>query len=223
MTQSEQFFFDNGGYAYAPGEIPEQRKLRCAQSLAKAELDGREAGLSFQWREDERDSSDWSDEKPAWKLYVCCCFGPDGKALASLHGIDFGRDGTPESSSYRRIVEAELAMEALACLPPDLDKQLDALLPEWTELVTALIPDIQDDFRASDDLDDDTPGMQLTVGFTPATPDNDASWSYQTGDNSFTGGAYGHRYWGVISLYRDSVPSEVAEEIADQIGESICQ
>lgn len=220
MTQAEQFFFDNAGYSYGPGETPEQGKLRCAQAMAKAELDGREAGLSFQWREDDRDSSDWSDERPAWKQYVCACYGPDGAVLASLHGIDFGRDGTPESSSYRRVVEAELASEALTRIPPSLDAQLEACLPDWESLVAALIPDICDDYRASDDPSDDTPGMQLTIGFTPATPDRDASWHYQTGDNSYTGGAYGHRHWGVVSLYRDSDAKEVAEEIADQLGES---
>lgn len=224
MNQAEQFFFDNGGYSYDPKtETAEQGKLHCAERMAKAELEGRNAGLSFQWRQDDRDSSEWSEEKPSWAQYVCVCFGPDGAMLDSLSGVDFGRDGTPESNPYRRVVEAELASEALTQLPESLDASLERMLPEWTSLVAALIPDIHDDYRASDEPDDDTPAMSLTIGFTPATADRDASWSYQTGDNSFTGGAYGHPHWAVVTLTRDCVPSEVAEEIASQLGESICQ
>lgn len=102
-----------------------------------------------------------------------------------------------------------------------IDTQLTECVPDWTKLVAALIPTIDDDYRASDDPEDNTPGICLTVGFTPETPDRDYSWHYQTGDNSFTGGAYGHPHWAVVSIYRDSIPSEVAEEIASQIGELI--
>lgn len=98
-----------------------------------------------------------------------------------------------------------------------LDQQLDACIPDWTKLVASLIPEIGDDYRASDDPDDETPGMQLTVGFTPETADKDFSWSYQTGDNSYSGGAYFHAHWGVVSIYRDSNPAELAAELADQI------
>lgn len=43
------------------------------------------------------------------------------------------------------------------------------------------------------------------------------SWSYQTGDNSFTGGAYGQRYWGVVTLFRDSDPADLAADAVGQI------
>lgn len=100
-------------------------------------------------------------------------------------------------------------------------QEIQDCLPDWQALVAGLIPQIADDYRATDDPDDDTPGMQLTIGFTPETEDRDCSWSYQTGDNSYTGGAYGHRHWAVIYLSRDSNPLEVAEDIADQVAESI--
>jgi hypothetical protein len=102
---------------------------------------------------------------------------------------------------------------------PSLESQLDQCAPEWARLFTQLIPDIDDDYRASDDPDDDTPGMCVTIGFTPATPDQDYSWHYQTGDNSFSGGAYGHPHWAVVSLYRDSDPKELADDCAGQIAE----
>lgn len=100
-----------------------------------------------------------------------------------------------------------------------LDKQLDKLVPEWTRLFKALKQDIGDDYRASEDAEDTLPGMQVTIGFTPADEDNEASWSYQTGDNSYTGGAYGHPHWAVVSLYRRSNSRELAEDCASQLAE----
>jgi hypothetical protein len=75
-------------------------------------------------------------------------------------------------------------------------------------LVRELIPDIADDYRAQDsESDDETPAITLTIGA------NVKDWSYQTGDNSYSGGAYHYREWSVVTLYRDSDPHEVAEEI----------
>ena len=85
-------------------------------------------------------------------------------------------------------------------------------LTDMTALVTALIATIGDQDRASED--DSESSMQLTVGA------NRAGWSYQTGDNSYTGGAYGYSNgWAIVSLYRDSSPSEVAQSIVSQCEE----
>lgn len=104
-----------------------------------------------------------------------------------------------------------------------LDQQIRKMVPEWTKLLKSLKGDIADDYRATDDPDDNTPGMCVTIGFTPESEDKDASWSYQTGDNSYTGGAYGHPHWAVIYLYRRSNSRELAEEAADQIAELCAQ
>jgi len=104
-----------------------------------------------------------------------------------------------------------------------IDEQISEMVPQWTRLIASLIPQIDDDYRATEDPDDDVPGMCLTIGFTPETEERDASWNYQTGDNSYTGGAYSHPHWGVVSLYRDSVPADVADDAADQIGELCAQ
>lgn len=78
-------------------------------------------------------------------------------------------------------------------------------------LVTRLIPTIGDEYRASDDREDTEPGMQLTVGA-------DANgWSYQTGDNSYTGGAYGYATWAVVSIYRDADAEDIASYIVDEL------
>lgn len=57
--------------------------------------------------------------------------------------------------------------------------------------------------------------ISLTVGWTPAT----GGWSWQTGDNSFDGGAYGHPVWAVVSVASNSDAVSVAEEILDQLAE----
>lgn len=85
---------------------------------------------------------------------------------------------------------------------------------DMVELVASLITEIGDDYRATDDPDDNEPGMQLTIG-----ADADG-WSYQTGDNSFTGGAYGYADWAVVYLSRDSDPGEVADDIIGQLREA---
>jgi hypothetical protein len=111
----ESFFWKHAGYSYNPtaGETPEQGRRACAVALAAAERAGSDAGLSFDWMIDpDVDSSDWSDDPEPWRQWVCLCRDMDGAVVASLGAIDFGRDGEPLGSDYRRVVEAELASEA---------------------------------------------------------------------------------------------------------------
>ncbi len=103
------------------------------------------------------------------------------------------------------------------------EKEIDRMVPQWTRLFKSLKPSIADDYRCSDDPDDTMPGMTVTIGFTPSTEDKGCSWHYQTGDNSFSGGAYLHRHWAVISLYRRSNSRELAKQAADEIAESVAQ
>jgi hypothetical protein len=100
------------------------------------------------------------------------------------------------------------------------ERRLMELQTEWAELIRALIPKIQDDYRAYDDCDnepDAEPSMLLTIG----TDEAFSSWSYQTGDNSFSGGAYGWPVWGVVAIYRDSDPAELAKELGDDIANNL--
>lgn len=83
-------------------------------------------------------------------------------------------------------------------------------------LLIALKPNIGDEYRATED--DDVPGMCVTIGAS-----DNGSWSYQTGDNSYTGGAYGHPYWAVIYLYRRSNSTELARDAVDQIADLMSQ
>ena len=79
--------------------------------LAKAEAAATAAQADYDWEIDENiDSSDFSDETPAWALWDCV-MRVNGRVVQSLGGIDFGRDKEPWSDPYKRVVEAELALE----------------------------------------------------------------------------------------------------------------
>ena len=80
-------------------------------------------------------------------------------------------------------------------------------------LVSSIKRDIQDDFRAYED--DDEPGILLTIG-----ADGMGDWNYQTGDTQFTGGAYGHPYWGQAAIHHDTNPQTAAKEILDELREA---
>lgn len=104
-----------------------------------------------------------------------------------------------------------------------MNEEITNLIPEWTKLLKSLKADIDDDYRASDSDEETLPGMCVTIGFTPTNDNSGCSWSYQTGDNSYSGGAYSHAHWAVISLYRRSNSTTLAGDIADQIAESVAQ
>lgn len=96
----------------------------------------------------------------------------------------------------------------------------DAIEKRWKSLLDSLIGDVADDHRATDGPDDGTPGMCVTFGLS-CDDGGGLSWNYQTGDNSFTGGAYGHRHWGVVHLYRDSDTAELAKDAMGEASESL--
>ena len=90
-------------------------------------------------------------------------------------------------------------------------------IKDITDLLISLKSQICDDYRASDDPDDDDmPGMQVTI----STNGND-TWNYQTGDNSFSGGCYGDPYWAVISLYRRSNCRDLAREAINELKDAM--
>lgn len=114
MKQSPtDFFYAHAGYSYQPDrETMEQGRRRCARSLAKAKNKARNLGVSFEWFQDGLTSRGWAGRGPAYNTWACTARNSDGKVIASLCGIDFGRDGRPWGYPYRRVIEAELALEA---------------------------------------------------------------------------------------------------------------
>lgn len=83
---------------------------------------------------------------------------------------------------------------------------------ELAELIAALQPTIREDYRAYDDCEEDSePSMLLTIGA------DSRGWGWQTGDNSFFGGAYGYAYWGVVGLTRYASAAELAGELLSDL------
>jgi hypothetical protein len=109
LTEAERFFYENAPFSYRRPETPEEGRRRGAVELAAAETRAVRVGVWFGWESDDIDSSDHSDEQPAYGLWRCLMFDGDNEALASLGAVDFGRDGNPVSHPYARVVQAEMA------------------------------------------------------------------------------------------------------------------
>jgi len=116
------FFREHAGYSYDPlTETADEGREKCAAIMAAAEAWARDAGYSFDWRiDDDIDSRDFSDAQPPYRLWMCGMFDADGIMVRALGGVDFGRDGEPWGNPYRRVCEADLAVEQRAeCEGPD--------------------------------------------------------------------------------------------------------
>ena len=87
---------------------------------------------------------------------------------------------------------------------------------ELASLVRSVRSDISPEYRSSDDPDDETPAICLTVG-----ADRSGRWSYQTGDNSFTGGAYGFASWAVVTVDKGANSFALADEIRSELGDAL--
>ena len=85
-------------------------------------------------------------------------------------------------------------------------------IKDLSGLIKEIKPYIDDSYVAEDEA---LPGIDLTVGFDPDT----SRWSYQTGDNSFSGGAYSYPIWAVTRIYRRSNSRELARELIEQLAE----
>lgn len=119
------FFKAQAGYSYDPlTETPAQGRARCALDLAKAEKIASERGWSVQWTEDgevygqQGDCFDvltrpWEFDGEKFTGYDAVLYGENGDVLGALGGCTF-KEGDPFSDPYRRVVEAELALQALS-------------------------------------------------------------------------------------------------------------
>lgn len=111
MSAEARFFYDNAGYGYNPlNETAEQGRVHCAEALARAEARRKLEGGWVSW-EDEPDPFDDDAHGPDEYGYHAVLWQYDAEAdrpvsLGSLGMVDAG-PGDP----YRRVVEAELALE----------------------------------------------------------------------------------------------------------------
>lgn len=108
LTPVELFFYDEAGYSYGQGESPEAGRVRCAKSLAKAEQYAQNLGWEYEWRNDNDADLSWLAEGETIETCEGCILrDSSGDILESLWGI------ADASDNYRRVVEAELAGDAL--------------------------------------------------------------------------------------------------------------
>lgn len=116
LGSSEAFFFTHAGYSYdAKIETRKQGRMRCAVDLASAERFAQTRDWEFEWESDwsigshqkfyGKDSA-YEDSEPG-TCESCVLRDSDGNALESLGCID------DADSNYRRVIEAELASEAM--------------------------------------------------------------------------------------------------------------
>ena len=109
LVPAISFFQTHAGYCTPPG------RMACARNLAQAEQDADLYGFSFEWSEDECGCSGCECGSKQCDCHtgrqhetLCCvCRDNKGAVVASLGGI------CSPDRNYRRVVEAELALEAL--------------------------------------------------------------------------------------------------------------
>jgi len=113
-----QFFLNYACSSYTPAtETARQGRVRGARQLAEVERRARDGGYSYRWQQEGYE--DVPGDRGAWPIprWGCAMYNADSQIVASLHGIDFGRDGEPWGNPYRRAVEAELAIDGLTNQP----------------------------------------------------------------------------------------------------------
>lgn len=116
LTGQQQFFYENAGFSYDPKtETAEQGKRRRAVELAEAETIAARNDWYVEWEQDDSECMGCSCEsadcpcstgEPHETLGAVLRNDQD-RVLASLWGI------CGATSDYRRVVEAELAADAI--------------------------------------------------------------------------------------------------------------
>jgi hypothetical protein len=102
LVNRYRFFREHGGYCTPPGPVA------CALELARAERAADALGWRVEWRDDDLP---WDGDGPAPRyLYAAILCDDTGAVLESLGAIGVNDPGDP----YLRVVEAELASEAIA-------------------------------------------------------------------------------------------------------------
>jgi hypothetical protein len=123
LTDAEQFFYDHAGYSYDPErEKRTSGKTRTAILLANAERKARRRNWLYEWSIDPN-----AEITPGDGYYVSGAAhwtvilrDIDGVTLGTLGSIDLGfahgdcgEPKQPENDPYHRVVQAELAFEAI--------------------------------------------------------------------------------------------------------------
>jgi hypothetical protein len=89
----------------------------------------------------------------------------------------------------------------------DLDREVKSDIREFLELNMAAFRDDAKEYG----------GMDITI----ACNDDGTQWNYQTGDNSYTGGAYGLQHWAVDTIDDEMTWDDVYQSIINQLEDLI--
>lgn len=134
MADAYEFFYEHAGWSYDPkSETKKQGRQRCAAGLARAEAWARSSGTFYNW---ERDYE--TNGETEWQ---CSMFkhlstpGTDPELVGHLGGIDLGTESPVDyrpghRCTYARVVEAELALEAMTLRPA---KTYEPTVPKVTD------------------------------------------------------------------------------------------
>ena len=101
-------------------------------------------------------------------------------------------------------------------------KQLPSLRQELYSLLVAIKKDtdwytLRQEVLEFGPSTDPTPYVEVTIGCTFNFAEGWINWGFQTGDNSFTGGAYGHPEWFNTSLFTRSNCKDIAKDLIEEI------
>lgn len=123
LTSDELFFFENAGWSYEPKkESAQAGRIRCAKDLAHAEQVAEQLNWSYLWDWDNDDYQGSLGDHEYWcnleargvshehEILWCQLRDAEDNVLESLGGI------IDPDTQYRRVIEAELADEALSHL-----------------------------------------------------------------------------------------------------------
>lgn len=102
--------------------------------------------------------------------------------------------------------------------PPKYARVYDFLFKEDLEtIVNKIVTEYVKYYKDDKDVE----YIQLTVGTNGDLCEVTGSveYGYQTGDNSYTGGAYGYSHWGVVEIDDESDTEEVADSLIEQLSE----
>ena len=109
-----RFFYANAGYAKKAGESVHSATLRNAKALADAENYAEDHGWTYQWEEDPQGYDSLGEDEDPEDIEVLWVqlLDESGASLASLGGVNLRKDRGIKDK-YARVVEAELALEAM--------------------------------------------------------------------------------------------------------------
>ena len=110
-SSAKSFFYKHAGWGYAPGkETKAQGRRRGAKLLAHAEKEAERRGWRVEWEDEISPDLSWMDDDEraeSHEVLTAVLRDENGGVLASLGNI------TEPDRNYGRVVEAELALEAL--------------------------------------------------------------------------------------------------------------